>query len=121
MFRSRFLDAAHEAAPLRAARRLREYLAGEVIHAVVQIGFLVALVFFGRALLHLFEKHGAQLNPWYLRVSLVAVGTCVLLIGRRLVVRLIDIRDTRRDLAEAQRQLSELRDANRGVRPERRE
>lgn len=112
-FRSRFLDAAHEAAPLRAARQLREHLAGELVQAVLQAGFIVALVLFGRSLWHLFEKHGGHLDPWYLRLSLAAVGITVILVGRRLIRRIVDIRETRQELAVARQQLDALRERNR--------
>jgi hypothetical protein len=113
VFRSRFLDAGHEAAPLRNARRLREYLAGQVVQGLLQLGFLVAMVYLGRALVHLFERHGADLNPWYLRVCLVGIGVSCLLVARRLLLRIKDILETHRDLRQTQRQLEDLREANR--------
>lgn len=108
-FRSRFLDAGKDAAPLRRARQLREYVAGEVVHALLQAGFLVALIFFARTLVDLFARHGADLDPWYLRLSLFGLLVCFVLIARRLVGRVREIREARRDLAEAERQLAAMR------------
>jgi len=110
-FKSRFLEAGKDAAPIRRARRLREHLAGQVIHALLQCGFAVALVLFGRALFNLFERHGGSLNPWYLRLSLVGVLVCFVLVVRRLWARIREIRESRQDLRDAQRQMEELRDS----------
>ena len=109
-FKSRFLDAAHDAAPLRHARQLREYLAGQVVQAVLAAGFLVALVFFARAVTHLFERHGGDLSPWYLRLSLAGILVCFLLFLRRLIGRLREIREVRQQLSLETRKLRDLRE-----------
>ncbi|MEZ4389389.1 MAG: hypothetical protein R3D98_17740 [Candidatus Krumholzibacteriia bacterium] len=110
-FRSRFLEAGKAAAPIRHARRLREHLAGEVILFALQLGFLVALVFFGRAVANLFHRHGAHLNPWYLRMCLLGVVVCFVLMARRVWTRGRDIRETRQELRQAQQQMDDLRHA----------
>ena len=99
-----------EAAPIRHARQLREYLASQIVQAVVLVGFLVALVFFARALLHLFERHGSELNPWYLRLCLGGIVVCFVLFARRLIGRIREIRGVRADLREEDRKLEALRD-----------
>jgi hypothetical protein len=109
-FRSRFLEAGKEAAPIRHARQLREYMASQVIQAVVLLGFLVALGFFAQTMLRLFERHGGQLNPWYLRLCLAGILVCFVLFARRLIGRVREILDTRADLREANRKLAALRD-----------
>ena len=109
-FRSRFLEAGRDAAPIRHARQLREYLASQLIQAVILAGFVVALVFFAQALIRLFERHGQQLSPWYLRLCLGGILVCFVLFIRRLFGRVREIRDTRRDLSEANRKLAALRD-----------
>lgn len=112
-FKSRFVEAGREAAPIRHARWLREELAGLFVHAVLQAGFAVALVFFGRSLFHLFSRHGADLNPLYLRLSLLSVLVCFVLVVRRLVMRILEMREVRSDLATANRQLEAMREAGR--------
>jgi hypothetical protein len=109
-FTSRFLEAGKAAAPLRHARQLQEYLAGEVVLFALQGGFLVALAFFGRTLVNLFERHGAQLDPWYLRLSLLVLVVCFLLVARRVWARGRNILEARHDLRHARQQLEELRE-----------
>ena len=109
-FRSRFLDAGMAAAPIRHSRQLREYLAGQLVHAIVLVGFLVALAFFARSVIHLFERHGELLNPWYLRLCLAGILVCFVLFTRRLIGRIREIKDVRVQLREANRQLDELRE-----------
>jgi hypothetical protein len=109
-FRSRFLEAGKEAAPIRHARQLREYMASQLVQAVVLTGFLVALVFFAQTLVRLFDRHGEELNPWYLRLCLGGILVCFVLFARRLFGRVREIRDTRADLREANRELAALRD-----------
>ena len=109
-FKSRFLDAGTAAAPIRHSRQLREYLAGQLVLTIVLAGFLVALVFFARSVIHLFERHGEQLNPWYLRLCLAGILVCFLLFSRRLIGRIREIKDVRVQLREANRQLDELRE-----------
>jgi hypothetical protein len=114
LFQSRFLAKGHEAAPLRHARQLREHLAGQVVQVVLMVGFAVALGFFARSILHLFERHGAGLSPWYLRLCLGGILVCFVLVVRRIVARIQEILWLRRELAETQRKLRELRDQLRG-------
>lgn len=109
-FQSRFLDAGQEAAPIRHARQLRDYLAGQVIQAILLAGFLVALVFFARSVFHLFESHGQDLSPWYLRLCLTGILVCFLLFSRRLFGRLLEIREVRADLRDANRKLDKMRE-----------
>lgn len=109
-FRSRFLEAGKAAAPLRHVRQLQEYLAGEVVLFALQGGFLVAMALFARTMINLFERHGAELDPWYLRLSLLGVVVCFVLVARRVLVRGRDILEARRDLRHAREQLDVLRD-----------
>jgi len=108
-FRSRFLDAGRDAAPIRHVRRLREDLAGQIVYSLLQIAFVVALVLFARSVVHLFARHGSHLSPWYLRLSLAAILVCSVLVLWRLVRRIREIRDLRRELAAADKTLQELR------------
>jgi hypothetical protein len=110
LFRSRFLAAGKDAATIRDVRRLREYLAGQIIMAALQVGFLIALALFARAVLVLFERHGDSLNPLYLRMSLGGIVVCFLLVARRLFLRGREIVEVRADLATASRKLEALRE-----------
>jgi hypothetical protein len=109
-FRSRFLDAGRDAAPIRHARQLRDHQAGLVVQMVLLAGFLVALVLFARSVVHLFDRHGTELNPWYLRLCLAGILVCFVLFARRMVGRILEFRDVRRDLQDAHRQLDKLRE-----------
>jgi hypothetical protein len=114
LFRSRFLAAGQDAATLRDVRHLREYLVGQTALAVLQSGFLVALALFARTVLHLFARHGDLLDPWYLRLSIGGILVCFLLVGRRLIRRIAEIRELRADLRTATRRLEVLREELRG-------
>jgi len=116
LFKSRLLEHGHDAAPLRHARQLREHLASQIVQGVLLLGFLVALIFFGRALVHLFDRHGEGLSPWYLRLCLAGILVCFVLVSRRVFHRVSEIIWLRRELAETQRKLRELRDQLRGQR-----
>ena len=118
LFRSRLLEQGRDAAPLRHARQLREHLAGELVQTILLVGFAVALGFFARSLIHLFDQHGSGLDPWYLRLSLAGILVCFLLVARRIRHRIGEIIWLRRELAEVQRKLQELRDQYRGRRGE---
>lgn len=109
-FRSRLMARGEDAATIRDVRRLREFLGGQIVMSVLQAGFLVALVLFARAVYNIFERHGGTVNPVYLRLSLGGILLCFFLVVRRLVQRLRDIFELRRDLNEANRKLRALRE-----------
>ena len=117
-FRSRFFAAGQDAATIRDVHRLREYLAGQFVMLVLQACFLVALAFFARAALLLFERHGDALNPWALRLSLGGIVVCFLLVGRRVVLRVREIIAARSDLSLATQKLDDLREELRQGRPD---
>jgi hypothetical protein len=110
LFRSRILAAGRDAALIRDVRRMREFVAGQIAVGILQIGFLVALAYFARALVHLFATHGEALNPWILRWSLAGILVCFLLVARRLFYRLREILEVRGDLRAAGRRFEELRE-----------
>ena len=110
LFRSRFLAAGRDAATIRDAKRLQEYMVGQVILAILQIGFMVALALFARAVYNLFQRHGGDLNPMYMRLSLGGILVCFLLVSRRFLLRIREISGLRRELAEAQDRLRRLRE-----------
>lgn len=110
LFRSRLLAAGDDAATIRSVRHLRDYLVGQVILVVLQMGFLVALAMFARSVHAIFASHGEALNPWYLRLSIGGVLVSFLLVGRRVIARLLEIRELRSDLREANRKLEALRE-----------
>lgn len=111
LFRSRIMAAGQDAATIRNVRRIQEFLAGQVVLAILQAGFLVAFALFARAVYNIFERHGNELNPQYLRLSLGGILVCFLLIARRLVLRARAIIGLRSDLSQAQAELRELRES----------
>jgi ABC-type nickel/cobalt efflux system permease component RcnA len=114
LFHSRFMAAGQDAATIRDVQRLREYLAGQVILAILQIGFIIALALFARALYNLFERHAEALNPMYFRLSMGGVLVCFLLVCRRLFLRIREIIGVRREMRHAHDKLRSLRERLRG-------
>ncbi|HOX26338.1 MAG TPA: hypothetical protein PLU44_11355 [Candidatus Krumholzibacteria bacterium] len=89
---------------------MQEALAGEIVGAVIQVGLIVALVLFARSTVLLFARHGARLSPWYPRLCVALILVCGLIVARRFVGRIREIRALRAELAAANQKLRDLRD-----------
>jgi hypothetical protein len=109
VFRHRFDGVGTEAAPVRYLQRAREEMLGAVIHAILLAGFVVALAFFARSLRHLFAAHGDQAPGWVEPVAMVGLAVFVVLVVRRLVAKVHEIRELRQELRELRAQVAMLR------------
>lgn len=110
VFRHRFDGVGTDAAPVRYLQRAREEMLGAVFHAILLAGFLVALVFFARSLLHLFAVHGERAAGWVEPLALVGLAVFAGLVVRRLVAKVREIADLRRELRELRAQVATLRE-----------
>ena len=95
MFDSRFRDGSGGDFPLRQYLRCREDFSSGLLHIVLYIAFVITLVFFTRAIIHLFVAHGADLNPWYRRGAILLMGLFILSVLRRLYYKVVDLKETR--------------------------
>jgi len=109
VFRHRFDGVGTDAAPVRYLQRAREEMLGAIIHAILLAGFVVALAFFARSLLRLFAAHGDRAAGWIEPVALVGLALFAGLIVRRLVAKVREIGELRRELRELQAQVALLR------------
>lgn len=103
-FRSRLADAVGDS-PLRQWRLCREALAGATLHAMVLALLLGTLLVFAQSVWTLFRRHGAHLDPWIARGSLAVLGAAILLVLRRLWLRLLEVRELRRETRRLQAEL----------------
>ena len=94
--------------PLRQYMRCRDEIAHRVILAVVQAGFLVALVFLGLAIHRAFERHGASAAGWIEPATLALVGFVMFSLGRKMVV---NVRESIRVRTEMKRLTAEIQSA----------
>ena len=102
VFDSRFRDGRGGDFPLRQYLRCREDFTSGLVHAGLTIVFGVTLVAFGRTLGHLFDSHGADLNPWYRRTTMILMGFFILSVLRRLYYKVMELREIRQEMAHLQ-------------------
>jgi len=95
MFDSRFRDGSGGDFPLRQYLRCREDFSSGLLHTLLYIAFVVTLVLFTRAILHLFTSHGADLSPWFRRGAVIMMGLFILSVLRRLYYKVVDLREIR--------------------------
>ena len=98
VFTSRFRDGGVDF-PLRQYMRAREDFASGLVHLILLVAFLVTLGVFGRTLDHLFDTHGAHLNPWWRRGVLLLWAGFALSVLRRLYYKVVALREIRREMA----------------------
>jgi hypothetical protein len=101
-FDSRFRDGSGGDFPLRQYLRCREDFSSSLVHLVLLVAFVVTLIVFGRAVNSLFDRHGADLNPWFRRGTLVLLAVFVLSVLRRLYYKVVDLKEIRREMARLQ-------------------
>jgi len=97
-FDSRFRDGRDGGFPLRQYLRAREDFVSGLVHVVLLAAFAVTLAGFTRTVHGLFVRHGADLNPWFHRLALVAMAVFVLSVLRRLYYKVLELRDIRREI-----------------------
>lgn len=91
-------------------QRAREEMLGAGIHAILLAGFVVALAFFTRSLLRLFDVHGDRAAGWMEPVALAGLAVFFALVVRRLVAKVREIRALRQEIRELQAQVATLRE-----------
>jgi len=98
LFESRFKDGSSVDFPVRQYLRCREDLFSGIVHVALLAVFAGTLIAFGRTLAGLFNRHGADLNPWYERGAFVLLALFCLSVLRRLYYKVIEMRDVRREM-----------------------
>jgi len=99
-FESQFRTGEGSDFPVRRYLRCREDFSSGLVHVVLILVFIVTLIAFGRSLGHVFDHHGANLNPWYRRVTLLLMGVFVLSVLRRLYYKVMELRELRREMGQ---------------------
>lgn len=98
MFDSRFRSAEGTDFPLRQFMRCKEEFSGGLVHLVLLCAFFFTLLGFGQTLNKLFTNHGADLNPAYRWMALALLFLFLLSVLRRLIHKILDLRDVRREM-----------------------
>ncbi len=98
VFGSRFREGQGVDFPVRQYLRCREDFSSGLVHAALTVAFIFILVAFARTLGHVFDSHGASLNPWYRRLVLGLMGLFVLSVLRRLYYKVMELRELRREM-----------------------
>jgi len=104
--RSRFLSGGPDL-PLRRYRACRELLVGAMVHCGVLAALILALILFTHTVFTLFQRHGTGSSPWAARGTLGLLVLAVLLLIRRLVGRVRDVRGLQREIRDLARQIRE--------------
>jgi len=107
-FRSRFREGNGDF-PIRQYLRCRDEIYSGIVHVVLLAAFLTALGFFGKTLWQLFDRHGADLSPWYRRGALVGLFGMILLVGFRLWIKIRNLREVREEMNYLKTQLPTAR------------
>ncbi len=98
LFDSRFRSGEGADFPLRQFMRCKEEFSGGLVHLVLLLAFFVTLMGFGKTLNTLFLTHGADLNPAYRWMALGFLVLFLLSVLRRIVHKILDLRDVRREM-----------------------
>ena len=98
VFGSRFRDGRGGDFPVRQYLRCQEDLSSGLVHSGLIVAFIVTLVAFGRALVHVFDQHGTSLSPLYRWAALGLLGLFVLSVLRRLYYKVMELRELRREM-----------------------
>ena len=101
-FESKFRDSNAADFPLRQYLRCREDFTSGLVHVLLLLAFTVTLVIFGRSVNGLFDQHGDDLSPWARRGALFVIAIFVLSVLRRLYYKVLELRETRREMAALQ-------------------
>ncbi len=84
LFRSRFGAGEGGDFALRQYHRCHEEFSSSLVHLGLQLAFAVLLVLFGRAVWHLFNRHGGDLSYWYRVVCMGLVVALLVSVFRRM-------------------------------------
>jgi hypothetical protein len=99
MFDSQFRSGEGGDFPLRQYLRCKEEFSGGLVHLVLLGAFFVTLIGFGNTLNNLFLSHGSEINPAYRWLALGLLLFFLLSVLRRVVHKVLDLRDIRREMA----------------------
>jgi len=98
LFESRFRDGSGGDFPLRQYLRCCEDFSSGLLHTLLLVAFVITLLAFTRAIDGLFTVHGADLNPWFRRGTLILIGLFILSVFRRLYYKVVDLKETRTEM-----------------------
>lgn len=111
LFKSRFGDPQSLDFALRQYHRCREEYYSTFLHGILLLAFGVLVALFGRAVWHLFIRHGEQAAPIWRYLSLGAVMLMLASIIRRVVGKVADLKELRRDMERYRARIREQGDA----------
>ncbi|MFT5232334.1 MAG: hypothetical protein ACI9UQ_000354 [Candidatus Krumholzibacteriia bacterium] len=78
-----------------------------MVHAALNVAFLVTLGLFTRTLGSLFDQHGQDLNSLYKPAAWALMGLFMLSVLRRLYYKVKELREIRAEMAHLQSQFRE--------------
>ncbi len=116
LFKSRFGDPQSLDFALRQYHRCREEYYSTILHGVLLLAFGVLVALFGRSVWHLFIRHGEQAAPIWRYLSL---GVVLLMLGsiiRRVVGKVAELRELKRDMARYRARIREQGESAAGPR-----
>ncbi len=99
LFESQFRNGEGGDFPLRQYLRCKEEFSGGLVHLVLLGAFFVTLIGFGNTLNNLFLRHGPEASPSYRWLALGVLLIFVLSVLRRVIHKVLDLRDVRREMA----------------------
>lgn len=73
LFRSRFSAGEGTDFALRQYHRCQEELSSALVQLALQMAFVLLLALFGRAMWHLFIRHGQGVSPWFRYLCLAGI------------------------------------------------
>ena len=110
LFDSKFKDCSGVDFPLRQYLRCREEFAGGVVHLILLAAFILTVIYFGRTINQLFLVHGTDLHAAYRWASLMAIGLFALSIGRRLWLKIRELREIKAEMVQLKSELRMRKD-----------
>ncbi len=110
LFDSRFRTGEGTDFPLRQFMRCKEEFSGGLVHMVLLMAFFFTLLGFGKTLNTLFLRHGADQNPAFRWIALGALFLFLLSVLRRVLHKILDLRDIRKEMAVLKIEMSQSED-----------
>ncbi len=107
LFGSRFRDSRGNF-PLRQYLRCREEVYSGTVHSLLLIAFMVAIFFLGRATWLMFRSHEVTTSPWLRHATLASIACFILFLGRRLWLKIQELREVREELRVLRHELENL-------------
>ena len=98
LFESRFRDGSGGSFPVRQYLRCREDFTSGLVHILLLVAFAVTLAMFSFTVNDLFDAHGAHLNPWIRRATLILMVLFVLSVLRRLYYKVMELKEIRGEM-----------------------